>query len=156
SFGSRSGDFDTDIGLDLGNREYLDKSYNTTGLELITVVATVSVIPNSGLTTTESGGTATFAEALGAHPRKDVTIALHSSDLTQGTVSPSSVTFTPDNWNIAQTVTVTGVDNHIAGGEADYTIVTDPAVSDDQAYSGLDPTDVSVTNIFDDKAGISV
>jgi hypothetical protein len=37
-----------------------------------------------------------------------VTIALTSSDTTEGTVSPASLTFTPGNWNVAQTVTVTG------------------------------------------------
>ena len=40
-----------------------------------------------------------------------MTIALSSSDTTEGTVSPASLIFTTANWNVAQTVTVTGVDD---------------------------------------------
>ena len=39
----------------------------------------------------------------------DVTVALASSDTGEGTVSPSTLTFTENNWNTAQTVTLTGV-----------------------------------------------
>ena len=38
-----------------------------------------------------------------------VTIGLSSDDTGEGTVSPSSVTFTTGNWDSARTVTVTGV-----------------------------------------------
>ena len=53
-----------------------------------------------------------------------MTIALSSSDTTEGTVSPTSLTFTSANWNMAQTVTVTGVDDAIVDGNVAYTIVT--------------------------------
>ena len=48
---------------------------------------------------------------LNTQPTADVTIALSSSDTTEGTVGPASLTFTTANWNVAQTVTVTGVDD---------------------------------------------
>ena len=73
--------------------------------------------PTSGLTTTEAGGTATFTVVLTAQPTADVTIALSSSDTTEGTVSPASLTFTGANWNTPQTVTVTGVDDLLADGD---------------------------------------
>ena len=57
---------------------------------------------------------------------------------------------------MAQTVTVTGVDEHVAGGQSIYTIVTDPATSSDSSYNGLDSSDVSVTNELDDVASINV
>ena len=73
--------------------------------------------PTSGLTTTEAGGTATFTVVLTAQPTADVTIGLSSSDTTEGTVSPASLTFTGANWNTPQTVTVTGVDDLLADGD---------------------------------------
>jgi hypothetical protein len=63
-----------------------------------TPFAGITVTPTSGLTTTEAGGTATFTVVLTSRPVADVTIGLSSSDPTEGTVSPSSLTFTSVNW----------------------------------------------------------
>ena len=79
--------------------------------------AGITVTPTAGLTTTEAGGTATFTVVLKTQPTADVTIALSSSDTTEGTVSPASLTFTAANWNMAQTVTVTGVDDALDDGD---------------------------------------
>jgi uncharacterized repeat protein (TIGR01451 family) len=116
----------------------------------------ITVNPTSGLATTEAGGTAAFTIVLTSQPTADVTIGLSSSDTTEGTVSPASVTFTPLNWNVAQTVTVTGVDDALDDGDIAYTIVTAAAVSADPAYNGRDPADVTVTNIDDDAAAAIV
>ena len=116
----------------------------------------ITVSPTSGLTTTEAGGTATFTMVLNSQPTANVTVGLSSNDLTEGTVGPASVTFTTLNWNVAQTVTVTGVDDAVDDGDIAYSIVTAAATSTDPLYSGLDPTDVSVTNIDDDTVGITV
>jgi alpha-tubulin suppressor-like RCC1 family protein len=106
-----------------------------------------TVTPSSGLVTTEAGGTATFTIALNSQPNADVTIGLTSSSTGEGTVAPASVTFTGSNWNVAQTVTVTGVDDAAGDGDVTYTIVTSPAVSTDLVgYNGLNPPDVSLTN----------
>ena len=66
---------------------------------------------------------------LTTQPTADVTIGLSSSDTTEGTVAPASLTFTTANWNVAQTVTVTGVDDALDDGAVAYTIVTAAAVS---------------------------
>ena len=118
--------------------------------------AGITVTPTSGLTTTEAGGTATFTVVLTSQPTADVTIALSSSDTTEGTVSPASLTFTTANWNVPQTVTVTGVDDAVDDGDVAYSIVTAPATSADASYNGVDPTDVAVTNTDNDTAGITV
>ena len=78
-----------------------------------TPFAGVTVTPTSGLTTTEAGGTATFTVVLTSQPTASVTMGLSSSNTAEGTVSPSSLTFTSANWNTAQTVTVTGVDDFV-------------------------------------------
>jgi hypothetical protein len=118
--------------------------------------AGITVEPTSGLTTNEMGGTDTFTIVLNAQPTADVTIALSSSDTGEGTVSPASVTFTVDDWSAPQTITVTGVDDPDADGPIEYTIVTGAANSTDSEYAGIDPADVSVTNVDDETAGITV
>src|SRR5206468_3234090 len=82
----------------------------------------ITVSPTSGLVTTESGGTATFTIVLNSQPSANVTVGLTSSDVTEGTVAPPSVTFTNANWNVAQTVTVTGVDDAIVDGAIAYSV----------------------------------
>ena len=118
--------------------------------------AGITVVPTNGLTTTEAGGTASFTVVLNSQPSADVSIALSSSDTTEGTATPASLTFTVANWNIAQTVTVTGVDDAEVDGNVAYSIVTAAATSTDANYNGIDPSDVSVTNTDDDSAGIAI
>lgn len=119
-------------------------------------MASVVVTPTSGLTTTEAGGTATFTLVLAAGPSSDVTIDLVSSDLTEGTVAPASVTFTSLNWSVPQTVVVTGVDDATSDGNVAYTIITSAATSSDPNYNGLGVANVSATNSDNEMAGIAV
>ncbi|MFN7982975.1 MAG: hypothetical protein U0Q11_14040 [Vicinamibacterales bacterium] len=114
-----------------------------------------TVTPTSGLTTTEAG-TASFTIVLTSQPTANVTVGLTSSNTAEGTVSPSSVVFTNGNWNTPQTVTVTGVDDHVVDGNVAYTIVTAAATSSDVHYNGLNPADVSVANTDNDTAGFTV
>ena len=74
-------------------------------------MAGITVTPTSGLTTTEAGGTATFTVVLNSQPTADVTIALSSSRHHRGDGLAGSLMFTPANWDMPQTVTVTGVDD---------------------------------------------
>ena len=120
----------------------------------------VNIDPTSGLLTSESGlPTATFNVVLDAPPTADVSLALSSSDLTEGTIDKSSLLFTVLNWDIPQTVTITGVDDFVVDGPQPYTIVTGPITSLDLEYAALDPInaipDVEVTNADDDLPGIS-
>ena len=117
-------------------------------------VAGILVSPTSGLVTTEAGATAAFTVVLRSTPGASVTIALSSSDLTEGTVSPASLTFTPADALIPKTVTVTGVDDLVADGNIAFTIVTAPAVSADPLYTGADAADVSATNNDDEAADL--
>ena len=119
--------------------------------------AGITVTPTTGLTTTEAGGTATFTVVLTTQPTADVTIALSSSDTDGGHGRPASLTFTAANWNVAQTVTVTGVDD--AGGRRRRRL-HDRDGGDQRRYrpnySGVNAADVAVTNTDNDTAGITV
>ena len=112
----------------------------------------IVVEPTSGLQTSEDGASDNFTVALKTKPTANVTIALQSSDATEGAVSKKTLTFTPVNWNVDQTVTVTGVNDSIVDGDQAYTIVTRPAVSNDPVYKGLDAADVTATNKDNDEA----
>src|SRR5207249_9160235 len=109
--------------------------------------AGITVSPTSGLTTTEAGGTATFTVVLNSQPTANVTIPISSSNTAEGTVSPASLTFTAANWNVAQTVTVTGVNDFVDDWDIAYTAVTGAATSTDASYSGMNAADVSLTNL---------
>lgn len=106
----------------------------------------ISVSPSSGLVTTEAGGQASFQVALTSVPSASVTIGLSSSDTSEGTVSPSSLTFTTANALTPQTVTVTGVEDTALDGDVAYAIVTQPATSTDSNYANRNAADVTVTN----------
>ncbi|NIS70976.1 MAG: S8 family serine peptidase [Proteobacteria bacterium] len=106
----------------------------------------ITVTPTSGLVTTENADTATFSVVLNTLPTADVTINVYSSDATEGMVSPTSLTFVRTNGATPQIVTVTGVDDDIPDGDINYTIIIEPAMSNDSDYSGLDAADVAVTN----------
>src|SRR5215831_10557240 len=68
----------------------------------------IDVAPLSGLKTTEAGGTATFTVVLASQPSADVTIPVTTSNPAEGTVSVSSLTSTTADWDVPQTITVTG------------------------------------------------
>jgi len=118
--------------------------------------AGIFVTPTAGLTTTESGRQATFTVVLNKKPTSDVVIDLKSSDEKIGTVAPSSLTFTTENWGAPQLVTVTGKDDDVVGDDRPYWITVGPVMSDDKAFAMLQSQTVSVTNLDDDKAGVRV
>ena len=135
-------------GLNAADVSVSDTDNDTAG---ITVDADLRADDDRG-----GGGTATFTVVLASEPTANVTVGLSSSDTTEGTVSPASLTFTAANWSTPQTVTVTGVNDAIDDGDVGYTIVTAAATSSDATYSGFNAADVSVSNTDNDTAGITV
>jgi hypothetical protein len=73
-------------------------------------VAGIAVTPIAGLTTSEAGATASFTVVLGCEPMAPVVFTLTSSNPNEGTLSENTLTFDASNWNVPQTVTVTGAD----------------------------------------------
>ena len=107
----------------------------------------ILVSPTEGLVTSEAGGEANFDLVLTVRPDSDVSVSLFSTNSTEGALSHDVVTFTPDDWDIPQTVTVTGVSDQTSDGAQSYHIVTAWAVSLDARYHGLNPADVQLTNL---------
>ncbi|MGI9466766.1 MAG: beta strand repeat-containing protein, partial [Rubripirellula sp.] len=123
------------------------------------VTATGDVVvssPSPSSVTTEAGGSVSFTVVLTEAPVSDVSFSVESSDASEGTVDVSQLTFTPGNWDSAQAVTVTGVDDSVVDGDVGYSIVLGVAGTTDSNYSGLNPDDVSLSNTDNDIASLSL
>ncbi|MEN9621878.1 MAG: hypothetical protein RLZZ67_312 [Candidatus Parcubacteria bacterium] len=120
-----------------------------------TVVATpdFSVSPVSGLITTESGITASFSAALTMAPSVNVVLPILSSNFAEGTTSVRSLTFTPANWNLAQTVIVTGQNDGILDGNVSYMVSVGASVSSDPLWNNIAAKTVSITNNDNESSG---
>ncbi|MFL3017785.1 MAG: hypothetical protein ACJZ2F_09725 [Acidimicrobiales bacterium] len=91
-------------------------------------VAGFTIAQSGGSTSVaETGTTDTFTVVLNAQPASNVVLAITSGDTGEATVT-SALTFTSGNWNSAQTVTVTGVDDNLVDGTITSTITV--AVND--------------------------
>ena len=149
--------YHTPSGIGYGDRDTVLLSVNV----LDDDTAGITVTETSGSTaTTEAGGADTISVVLDTEPTANVTIAVSSSDTTEGTVDKSSLVFIASNWSTPQIVTVTGQDDNLADGDQNYTIFLAKAVSGDVHYGGsltrynaINPADVTVTNT-DDDAGV--
>jgi hypothetical protein len=89
---------------------------------------------------------ATFKVRLSTPPVSDTTVALSSSNMREGTVTPSLI-FTPQNWSTDQTATVTAVQDCAPDGLQKYQIVVGPATSVDPNYIGVTGRAVNVSNV---------
>ena len=103
----------------------------------------------------ENGGTSTFTVRLNTQPTSDVSLAVSSSSTALATVSASSLTFTSSNWNTAQTVTVTGVDNSVDASDASATITIGNPSSSDSNYNGASFGTSRTLTLTDDDTAVS-
>ena len=97
----------------------------------------------------ESGAiTCQYLVRLNKAPTASVTISPVQASPAQFSTSGNffqPLTFTTTNWNTAQVVTLTGVDDSIDEADAHVGTVTHAAVSSDSDYNGISVASVSVT-----------
>lgn len=67
---------------------------------------------------------------LNAKPKSDVIVTIKSDHNDRLSISSSSLTFTPSNWNTNQAVTFTAVDDHIANGDLNFSITINSSSGD--------------------------
>ncbi len=115
--------------------------------------AGITVASAAAPTTGEDGRTTTFTVVLDTAPVGNVVIPISSSNPGEGAVSVSSLTFTPANWNVPQTVTIIGVNDAASDGDIGYTVMIGAPVTTDPGYSSFDPADLTVVNLDDEVAG---
>jgi hypothetical protein len=116
-----------------------------TGIDFGNQQIGVTITESGGTTNvTEGGATDTYTVALTSQPTADVNIALAN---TQTATNVNTLTFTAANWNIAQPVTVTAVDDAVIEGNHSG-VITHIATSSDTNYNGINIGAVNV-NITD-------
>lgn len=137
-------------GIDPADVSVVNDDNDTAG-----VIVTVGANP---LLTTESAGKATFTVKLRTKPTANVTFTgISSSNTTAGTVSPANLTFTPVNWSIPQTVTITGVNNdYYNPAGIVYTINIPSPTSTDANYTGLAANTVNCKNTDNDTKNYTI
>ncbi|MEO8352159.1 MAG: peptidylprolyl isomerase, partial [Chthoniobacteraceae bacterium] len=89
--------------------------------------------------------TKTFTVKMDRAPEANVEVTLTASDSTQLEISPAKLIFTPFNFAVPHTVTVTAKDDNAADGVKSVRITLAPAVSDDLQWDGIKPDDVNVS-----------
>ena len=114
---------------------------------------------SSSTSVSESGSTDTFTVVLATRvPDGNIVIDLSSSDTGEITVSPSSITFSSDNYTTARTVTVTGINDDFDDGDITSTITIsfNDTQSSDESYEALADKTISATTTDDDTLGITI
>ena len=121
--------------LDESNETVVLDATTTPSLSVTGVTLTITDDDTHGVTVSKTsaatavGSTTTYTVVLNSQPTAAVTITPTSGTTAVATVAPSTLTFTTTNWNVAQTVTVTGV----AAGSS---TITHAAASTDSQYNG--------------------
>ena len=133
--------------------ESTDTGYNDIS-PIGSVVVSVEDNDPFGVTVTKAtlevveGNTGTYQVKLDTKPSANVTVTPASGDTDVATVSPPPLTFTTDNWNMAQEVTVSGEqDDDGVDGTA---TITHTATSTDSDYEGISPIGSVVVSVEDD------
>ncbi len=98
----------------------------------------------------DEDGSGVYTVVLDSEPVSTVTVTVNDpTDNTDATAEPASLTFTPDNWDTGQAVTVSAADD--SDNVSETATVTHTATSADTLYEGIDIDDVTVS-ITDDEA----
>ena len=88
--------------------------------------------------TSEEGTSVEFGVAISRSPSEDVTLGLSIDLAGEITFSPSTLTFTPDNWQRVQPVTVTGLDDNQPDGNRTVQLIFETLMAGPE-YNNLDP-----------------
>ncbi|MYG63048.1 MAG: hypothetical protein F4158_00345, partial [Synechococcus sp. SB0675_bin_7] len=127
------------------------------GTAIVTIVTAPVTLAPETLSVAEDGGTGTYTVVLDTQPTDGVTVTLTAG--TGVTVDTDSVStgnqntlmFTTSNWNTAQTVTVTGVNDAVDNPGGRSVSIGHAASSTDSNYVIADAGSVTVT-VTDDEA----
>jgi sugar lactone lactonase YvrE len=161
-FGSGDGQFNEprNVAVDSSNRVYVSEVQNKR-VQVFGDAATsagITIVETNGTAVTEDGSVVdSYTIKLNSQPSANVTITATSSAATQMTVSSTSLTFTPYNWNIPQVVTVIPVADSIDQAVTQSLTINHTSVSTDSNYNtgATILASVQVTLTDTDTAGIS-
>jgi hypothetical protein len=145
-----------------GTATSTDAVYNGMTMTPVSVVnqeadgASIKVTSTS-LMTSEAGASASFGMSLTSKPLATVTVTLTSTNPKEGLLSQSVLTFDASNWDVSQTITVTGIAGETGPGDNDVPYqIQGSAISADGNYNAAVMPTVSVVNKEIDLSGITV
>ena len=116
-----------------------------------TTAAAPGVSVNPTMLSVNEGLTGTYTVVLNTQPGAGVTVTPRSSDTNEVTFAPASLSFTTTDWETAQTVTVTGVEDD--DGKNDTAIITHTV----SGYAGVfTAPSIPVTVPDNDTRGVTV
>ena len=113
--------------------EYKGMSAKVTAL--VKEIDKASIILDGCPTSLKEGAAGKCQARLSAEPSKDVKLAITSSNTKEMTVSPATMTFTNQNWNKNQAITLTGVKDQLIDGSKNVSLKAN-ATSNDTNFSG--------------------
>ena len=114
-------------------------------------VSGAGITVNRSSVSVVEGSLTTFSVALSARPDANVIVTISAFTNTDLTRNPGSLTFTTENWNILQPVTITADDDTDTVNESETITLT----ANGGGYNG-ETTDVMITVIDNDNVGIVV
>ena len=89
---------------------------------------------------------------LNAKPNSNVIVTIKSDHDDRLSISSSSLTFVPSNWDTDQTVTFTAINDHIANGDLDFSITINTSSADSRFNDIKNTVQVKIKD--NDEAGI--
>ncbi len=109
----------------------------------------------------EEGATDTFQIVLNKAPAPNSEVKINIAfDSTQVNLDQETVTFTSENWNQKQVVSITAVNDNIAEGDhnsnINFQVTPDPDPDSDSTYQGIEIEPLIVNIIDNDFAGVTV
>ncbi len=143
------------IGSDYDGYDPADVSFTNLDNDSVVIPAgfslsrTTAVVSEDGKTAVDS-----FSVVLTAQPATDVVLSLSRSANPDAELSQSVLTFSRANWNVPQSVNITGLDDWVDDGD-EITTVTISVVdsASDNAFDLLPDQTVTITTKDDDTAG---
>lgn len=149
---SVSGSYTADVTI-----ENNDGNENPFSFAIQGVGLAIKITEFDGTTTvSENGRTDSFDVVLTGRPDSDVVLALNNGDATEVSLSATSLTFTPDNWDVPQTVQIAALDDAVIDGTKSVAItVSVDEASSDAAFTAVAAQTVNISS-QDNDVGLKV
>lgn len=150
---------DVDMWSSYGTATYYPLNNNgifaLNGTAFIVNPSDVTLTQSGGFTSASEGGaTDTYTLQLNTAPTANVIVTLTPD--AQVTVAPTTVTFTPTDWNIPQTATVSAVDDPSAELSPHSGIITHTTSSADPLYQNISVASITTAITDNDPPGVAI